>query len=76
MKDIINNLKPKNTTGYGGINKKIVIKPAAYIADILSEIINSSSKTGIVQDNFKIVKMMPIFKNGNKCPFYLSVQKF
>ena len=66
IKDIITNLTSKNTTGYDDINQKIVIKSAPYIAEILSEIINSSFKLGIFPDDLKIAKVVPIFKNGDK----------
>ena len=38
----------------------------AHIADPLVYIINLSISSGIVPDNMKIAKVVPIFKKGNK----------
>lgn len=66
VKDIITNLKNKNSTGYDDVNQKIVIKVAESIAEILSDIANSSFRTGIFPAELKIAKVTPIFKSGVK----------
>lgn len=66
ISDIINNLKCKNSTGYDEINQKIVIRSASLISEILSEIVNSSFKMGIMPEELKIAKVIPIFKAGDK----------
>lgn len=66
ISDIIINLKCKNTTGFDDLNQKIVIKSVQYISNILSEIINSSFETGLVPDELKIAKVIPLYKTGDK----------
>lgn len=66
IKDIIANLKPKKTTGFDDINQKVVIKSANEISEVLSEIVNVSFKMGLVPDELKIAKVIPIFKTGDK----------
>lgn len=67
VNDIIKNLKHKNSSGHDDINQNIVILCADYISEIISDIINSSFSTGIVPQELKIAKVIPIFKSGSKC---------
>lgn len=66
IKDIINNLSRKNSSGYDNINQNVIIDCADSLAEILSDIINSSFLTGIVPNETKIAKVTPIYKAGTK----------
>lgn len=60
IKYIIISLKIKNSSGYDEINQKLIIKCVDFITEILSDIINSSFYTGIVPNEIKIAKVIPI----------------
>lgn len=66
IRDIIVNLKHKNSQGHDEINQNIVIACAEHIAEPLSDIINSSFLTGVIPHETKIAKITPIYKSGLK----------
>ena len=59
-------MKLKNNTSYGfdELSTTLVKKVIPLISDTLSEIINLSLSTGIVPENMKISKIIPLFKSG------------
>ena len=62
IKDIINKLKPEISTGFDSISCKLLKLSAVYILVPLTHIINLSITTGIVPEQMKIAKVIPIFK--------------
>ena len=62
---VINNLKPKSSTGHDGISTILLKFIAHDILHILTGIINQSLSTGIFPDSLKIAKITPIFKKEN-----------
>jgi len=63
---IVNSQHDKKSSGFDGIDNCLLKKMIAHIADPLVYIINLSISSGIVPDNMKIAKVVPIFKKGNK----------
>ena len=62
---IINNLKPKSSSGHDNFSS-IDLKLISYdIIGILTQIINQSLCTGIFPNSLKIAKITPIFKKGD-----------
>ena len=59
---IIDNLKT-SSHGYDDIRPKILRQMYTFILP-LCHIINCSLASGVVQSNFKVVKALPIFYNG------------
>ena len=59
-------IKSKTSTGHDGLSNKIIkhIIPAIVIP--LTHIFNQSFSTGIFPDIYKIAKVVPIFKSGDK----------
>ena len=66
IKSITLSLKNNNSCGYDNINIKVIKAAIPFLSNPLSEIINNSLKTGIVPDNCKIAKIVPLFKSGDK----------
>ena len=62
-------MKNKASFGCDNIPLKIVKSSINSVADVLSNIINSSFTTGIFPDLLKIAKVCPIFENGEKTLF-------
>ena len=63
--NIINLLQNKNSTGYDNIASRVVKYSVANLASILVELINCSMKNGIVPNELKIAKVVPIYKAGD-----------
>jgi hypothetical protein len=61
----INKLENKRTPDMSGISTCILKKVIPEILSPLKHIFNQSLATGIVPDNFKIAKIIPIFKSGD-----------
>lgn len=61
----INDLKNNSSPGIDGISSKIIKIIHPYISTPLKHIINSSFRTGIVPDHFKVSVITPIHKAGN-----------
>ena len=62
---IINNLKPKTSTGIDEISCKL-IKQSCNIIPALTYIINLSMERGHVPEDMKLAKVIPIYKNKEK----------
>ena len=74
---IINELKPKNSSGHDGISSKLVKDLKNEIALPLSIMINKSIESGHVPVTMKLAKVVPIYKSKDKqmlnnyCPISL-----
>ena len=63
---IINNLKPKKSSGYDNISLILLKNSVNSLANPLTCIINQSLANGIFPDKLKIAKIIPIFKKDDK----------
>jgi len=63
---VCNTLKNKSSSGYDNIVSCIAKTTIDTIAEPLTEIINCSLETGIVPDELKIAKVVPVYKVGAK----------
>ena len=63
---IANSLKSSNSQGFDSIPMKIVKSTIREVATRLSHIFYKSFLTGVVPDDMKIAKIVPIYKSGNK----------
>ena len=63
-KDIINNLRSGISPGYDKISMWLVKDSNEFITRPLVHIMNLSISSGIVPDQLKIVRVLPIFKSG------------
>ena len=64
--EIVNKLKPKTSCGHDQISSKMIKDTIKNIAIPLSHIINRSLSTGIVPNQLKIAKVIPVYKTSNK----------
>ena len=65
IQTIIQNLKPKSSTGHDNISSIILKKIAAYIVPTLVLIVNQSLLTGIFPNQLKIAKVLPLYKKDS-----------
>lgn len=63
--ELINEIKPKNSSGHDGINPCIVKQVNSSISSVLAHIFNNSMKTGTVPHSLKVAKVIPIYKAGD-----------
>lgn len=63
--DIVNKLKPKSSSGQDGISTKLMKATITTIINPITHIINQSLQTGIVPDQMKTAKVVPIFKSSD-----------
>jgi hypothetical protein len=63
--EITNKLKPKLSTGHDEISSKLLQESIEYIKYPLTHIINRSIITGIVPNQLKIAKVIPVHKSAN-----------
>jgi len=63
---VINKLKNKSSSGIDEISNKLLKSIKHEICPALTLIINQSLTTGIVPDEFKISKVIPLYKKGDK----------
>ena len=63
---IINSLKNKNCVSFDNISMKTIKQIAPYITNHLSDIFNLSFEQGVVPNKFKIARVIPIYKSGDK----------
>jgi len=66
---VINNLKPKASSGHDKISPKIVKTNNTLIAGPLAHITNLSFKEGTFPHDLKIAKVIPIYKNKSNSSF-------
>ena len=64
--DIVKKLKPKSSSGQDGISTKLMKATITTIINPIPHIINQSLQTGIVPDQMKIAKVVPIFKSSDQ----------
>ena len=62
----LKSLKPKKSHGYDGINSEILELGAEVLAVPLTYIINHSIVTGKYPSNWKLSKIVPLHKKGDK----------
>ena len=62
----LNLLPPKKSSGLDGISAKLLKDAAHNIAGPLVDIFNLSLRTGIFPDDWKLAKVTPVFKDGNR----------
>ena len=62
---IANSLKSSNSQGFDSIPVQIVKSTIREVATPLSHILYKSFQTGVVPDDMKIAKIVPIYKSGN-----------
>jgi len=60
------NLKPKLSQGYAGISTKLLKESIPNILQHITHIINRSFVTGIVPQDLKIAKVIPIYKSSDQ----------
>ena len=66
LKKIIQELKPKNGTGYDEISNKIIKNCLADSTNILLQIINTSMSESVFPEKMKVAKILPLHKKGNR----------
>jgi len=66
VKTIIMSLKPKNSTGYGGIPNKILKHCVHSISKLLAYRYNFSLTTGIFPERCKFAIVQPVYKKGER----------
>ena len=66
IRTILNNLKGKSSFGQDGIPSKVIKSSPDTIILALSHIFNCSISSGKFIEAFKIAKIVPLFKKGNK----------
>lgn len=59
-------IKSKSSTGHDNISNKLIKEIIPFIALPLTHIFNLSLETGTVPHSYKIAKVIPIFKTGDK----------
>ena len=64
--NITNKLKNKTSQGHDNISCKILKTSIHYILIPLTHIINKSLATGIVPNNMKVARVIPLFKSGDQ----------
>ena len=66
IKNIIQNLNSKSSSGYDNISTILLKKLEPLLSGPLSIIINQSLKSGIFPNKLKTAKIIPIYKKGDK----------
>ena len=66
IKEIINKLDDKSSSGYDSISNKIVKTVSASVTPYLVSLINLSIRKGVFPDELKKAKVLPLFKEGSK----------
>ena len=62
---IINDFKPKSSTGHDGLSMKLVKKLIPCLDEPFTYIINQSLTTGIFPNKLKIAKVIPLYKKDD-----------
>jgi len=66
---VVSSLQNKSSAGYDSIPADIMKSYILHIAEPMAKLINCSIRTGIFPDKFKIAKVCPVFKSGEKDHF-------
>ena len=69
IKNVVTNLKTKCTIGFDSLSTKLIQQTMGEIIIPFRHIINQSFVTGVVPENLKVAKVIPIYKSGNKNVF-------
>ena len=64
--EIVMSLESKSSSGHDNVSNKLVKEIIPCIAAPLSHIFNLSLQTGTVPDLYKVAKVIPLFKGGDK----------
>ena len=64
--EVTNKLKPKSSSGHDNISTKLLKLTIHNIHQPLTHIINRSFSTGIVPEDLKVAKVIPIYKSSDK----------
>ena len=64
--DIINNLKPKSSSGVDELSNNVIKHIQEIIAEPLTIIINQMLNTGLFPDSLKNSKVIPLYKKDNE----------
>ena len=64
--EVLNNLKQKLSCGHDGISSRLLKASKTVVCKPLTLIINQTLTSGIFPDTLKIVKIIPLFKKGDK----------
>ena len=81
---MLQSLKPSKASELDKINNTLLKATGYFINETLLHIFNSVLATGIFSDDFKLAKVTPIYKDGDKCesenyrlifPFYQLLPK-
>ena len=67
--NVVTQLKTKCTVGFDSLSTKRIQQTTEEIIIPLRHIINQSFVTGVVPENLKVAKIIPIYKSGNKNSF-------
>ena len=67
--DICDNFRPGTAVGFDNINMNLVKESINLIIKPLAHIFNLSLSSGIVPDQMKIARVIPLFKSGDKSTF-------
>ena len=63
---IVSNLNDKKSSGLDDIDNRLLKNIIEHIVDPMVHIINLSISNGIVPENMKVAKVIPVFKKGDK----------
>ena len=69
IKHVVTNLKTKCPVGFDSLSTKLIQQTIEEIILPLRHIINQSFITGVVPENLKGAKIIPVYKSGNKNVF-------
>jgi hypothetical protein len=61
---IVNNMKPKLSSGHDSLSPKLIRETSQHILSPLTHILNISMQYGTVPKQMKLAKVLPIFKSG------------
>ena len=67
--NVVTHLKTKCTVGFDSLSTTLIQQAIEEIIIPLRLIINQSFVTGVVPENLKVAKIIPIYKSGNKTVF-------
>ena len=63
---VAHQLKPKTSQGFDNLSTCIIQKTMKEVAAPITHLFNQSFLLGVVPDQMKIAKIVPVFKAGNK----------
>jgi hypothetical protein len=63
---VIQQLKNSNSSGYDDISNNVLKSCVSVIPGLLAELFNTSFETGLFPDVYKLSKVIPLYKKGDK----------